>query len=118
MPLSWAAFFINMKLIVFILVVSLLLKWEELSTARKVLLIIIIVALWNYKKDKPEDHQIMSFDKPAACWEESLPLGNGRLGMTPDGGADKEVIVLNDITYWSGWEADYSNPKALEALPE
>ena len=118
MPLSWAAFFINMKLIVFILVVSLLLKWEELSTARKVLLIIIIVALWNYKKDKPEDHQTMSFDKPAACWEESLPLGNGRLGMTPDGGADKEVIVLNDITYWSGWEADYSNPKALEALPE
>ncbi len=38
------------------------------------------------------------FDKPAAQWEETLPLGNGRLGMTPDGGVEKEKIVLNDIT--------------------
>lgn len=58
------------------------------------------------------------FFRPAGCWEEALPLGNGRLGMMPDGGVDVETVVLNDITYWSGWEADYSNPKALEALPE
>lgn len=58
------------------------------------------------------------FSRPAASWEETLPLGNGRLGMMPDGGIEVENIVLNDITYWSGWEADYSNPKALEALPE
>ena len=58
------------------------------------------------------------FTRPASCWEETLPLGNGRLGMMPDGGVEVETVVLNDITYWSGWEADYSNPKALETLPE
>lgn len=58
------------------------------------------------------------FTRPASCWEETLPLGNGRIGMMPDGGVEVETVVLNDITYWSGWEADYSNPKALETLPE
>ena len=26
------------------------------------------------------------FDQPAQIWEETLPLGNGRIGMMPDGG--------------------------------
>ncbi|MBQ6083376.1 MAG: glycoside hydrolase family 95 protein [Bacteroidales bacterium] len=107
-----------MKFIAFIIIVITLLKWEKLGTARKLLLAVIVVLLWNHGKDNDKNHQKIAFDKPAACWEETLPLGNGRLGMMPDGGVDKETIVLNDITYWSGWEADYSNPKALEALPE
>ena len=41
-------------------------------------------------------------DQPAKRFEESFPLGNGRLGMMPDGGIAKETIVLNDITLWSG----------------
>ena len=57
-------------------------------------------------------------DKPAQIWEESFPLGNGHLGMMPDGGVDRETIVLNDITLWSGAPSDDSNPRALESLPE
>ena len=45
-------------------------------------------------------------------------MGNGHLGMMPDGGIDKETIVLNDITLWSGAPSDDSNPLALESLPE
>ncbi len=45
-------------------------------------------------------------------------MGNGHLGMMPDGGIDKETIVLNDITLWSGAPNDDSNPLALESLPE
>lgn len=58
------------------------------------------------------------FDKPAAQWEETLPLGNGRLGMTPDGGVEKEKIVLNDITLWSGSPQDANNYQAYKQLPE
>ena len=54
----------------------------------------------------------------AQIWEECYPLGNGHLGMMPDGGIDKENIVLNDITLWSGAPSDDSNPLALESLPE
>src|ERR1700733_2553540 len=58
------------------------------------------------------------YDKPASQWEETLPLGNGRLGMMPDGGISKESIVLNDITLWSGAPQDANNYNAYKSLPE
>lgn len=58
------------------------------------------------------------YKAPAAQWEESLPLGNGRLGMTPDGGVTHEKIVLNDITLWSGAPQDANNYEAYKKLPE
>ena len=45
-------------------------------------------------------------------------MGNGHLGMMPDGGVEKESIILNDITLWSGAPSNDSNPLALESLPE
>ncbi len=58
------------------------------------------------------------YDKPAEQWEETLPLGNGRLGMMPDGGIMKENIVLNDITLWSGAPQDANNYEAYKKLPQ
>lgn len=63
-------------------------------------------------------NNIMWSDAPAAHWEESYPLGNGRLGIMSDGGIDREHIVLNDISMWSGSEADYDNPEAAAYLPK
>ena len=57
------------------------------------------------------------YKEPAKMWEESLPLGNGRLGMTPDGGVINEKIVLNDITLWSGAPQDANNYNAYKSLP-
>src|ERR1700749_2252580 len=57
------------------------------------------------------------YDQPAGHWEETLPLGNGRLGMMPDGGVTKEKIVLNDITLWSGASQDANNYEAYKKLP-
>lgn len=58
------------------------------------------------------------YDQPAAVWEETLPLGNGRLGMMPDGGVMHEKIVLNDITLWSGSPQDANNYEAYKSLPK
>lgn len=58
------------------------------------------------------------FDKPATMWEETLPLGNGRLGMSIDGGVLHENIVLNEISLWSGGPQDADNPDAIKHLPE
>ncbi len=57
------------------------------------------------------------FDEPASMWEETSPLGNGRIGMMPDGGIDSETIVLNEISMWSGSKQDTDNPQAGWALP-
>src|ERR1700744_95222 len=58
------------------------------------------------------------YNKPSSQWEETLPMGNGRLGMMPDGGVSNENIVLNDITLWSGSSQDANNYGAYKRLPE
>ncbi|MBB6735009.1 glycosyl hydrolase family 95 catalytic domain-containing protein [Cohnella zeiphila] len=42
------------------------------------------------------------YDRPAADWSQSLPLGNGRIGLVSDGGLEAETWCLTEITYWSG----------------
>ena len=58
------------------------------------------------------------YDRPASCWVEALPLGNGRLGAMVYGGLQKETISINEETCWEGADIDRSNPKALEKLGE
>ena len=45
---------------------------------------------------------LMWYTKPAAQWEEALPVGNGRLGAMVYGRTNEEIIQLNEDTYWSG----------------
>ncbi len=42
------------------------------------------------------------YDKPAAVWEEAIPLGNGRIGAMVYGGAVQDLIKLNDDRLYSG----------------
>lgn len=64
-------------------------------------------------------HQLkVWYDRPAQKWEETIPLGNGRLGMMPDGGITTENIVLNDITLWSGAPQDANNYEAHKSLAQ
>lgn len=51
----------------------------------------------------------------ALCWNEALPLGNGRLGAMVYGGAESERICLNEDTLWSGYPGFYDNPGAVES---
>ena len=106
-----------MKLIVIIALIVLIFKWNDLGFFWKLITILLCVSLFKGNDDDAEEFNFF-FEEPAQCWEETLPLGNGRLGIMPDGGIENENIVLNDITLWSGKVADYSNPRAKEVLPE
>ncbi|GGI25852.1 glycoside hydrolase family 95 protein [Pedobacter mendelii] len=55
---------------------------------------------------------IVKFNKPASSFEESLPLGNGRLGALVYGNTAKERIALNEITLWSGGPQDANKDSA------
>ena len=72
----------------------------------------------NSETPNKTDNLNITFTSPAEMWEETLPLGNGRLGVMPDGGVTKETLVLNEETMWSGCEWDPSNPDAQKYLPE
>jgi alpha-L-fucosidase 2 len=43
------------------------------------------------------------YDKPAANWNEALPIGNGRLGGMVFGGVTEEHVQLNEDTLVSGF---------------
>lgn len=58
----------------------------------------------------------MLYDKPAPCWEEGLPIGNGRLGAMILGNCQREVISLNEDTLWSGFPRDYTDAQAFPYL--
>ena len=85
---------------------------------KHLLFIIPLFMFCGCQKQSPQLQWNLTHTAPAQLWEECLPLGNGHLGMMPDGGVEQETIVLNDITLWSGAPSDDSNPKALQSLPE
>ena len=60
----------------------------------------------------------IEFDKPAANWNEALPIGNGKLGGMVFGNPYIERIQLNEDSVWFGGKQDRINPSALEKLPE
>ena len=43
------------------------------------------------------------YNQPANFWEESLPVGNGRLGGMVFGEPESEIVFLNEDTLWSGF---------------
>ena len=52
-------------------------------------------------------HKI-AYTRPAASWQETMLLGNGKLGAMVYGNPDTELIHLNLDTLWSG-EPDYES---------
>ena len=48
------------------------------------------------------------YNHPAHAFEESMPIGNGKMGALIYGGTESDSIYLNDITLWTGQPV---NPK-------
>ena len=46
------------------------------------------------------------YDRPADYYEESLPIGNGKMGASIYGGISDNTIFLNDLTFWTGQPVD------------
>jgi alpha-L-fucosidase 2 len=58
------------------------------------------------------------FDEPATYFEETLVLGNGKMGATVFGGVSSEKIYLNDITLWSGGPYNPNNNPGIHKYVE
>lgn len=56
------------------------------------------------------------YDRPAAGFNEMLPLGNGRLGVMAGGGILSDLFHLNEDTLWAGRCAPEPRPEAQVAL--
>ena len=60
--------------------------------------------------------EFLWYDKPAANWNEALPLGNGSLGAMVFGGIAEERLSFNLDTLWSGRPEQTVNPALKNAL--
>ncbi|MDR1982137.1 MAG: glycoside hydrolase family 95 protein, partial [Tannerellaceae bacterium] len=61
------------------------------------------------EKEQEPSNLTLWYNRPAAAWEEALPVGNGHLGAMVFGKTDDEVLQLNDNTLYSGEPASARN---------
>ena len=62
-----------------------------------------------------EDRKLW-YASPAKHWLEALPVGNSQLGGMVFGGVAREVIALNEETFWSGGPHNNNSDHALPHL--
>lgn len=69
----------------------------------KILLLITAMTVCSaaYSQIQTDRNQLW-YDKPAANWNEALPIGNGFIGGMVFGSLEKERIQLNESTIWAG----------------
>lgn len=58
------------------------------------------------------------YNRPAAYWEEALPLGNGRLGAMVSGSVAIDTIQLNEDTFWGQSPNSNYNANARNVLSQ
>jgi len=73
---------------------------------KQLLLITTILAFAEVANAQQQAPMVLEYNKPATYFEESLPIGNGKLGALIYGGSDDNLIYLNDITLWTGKPVD------------
>jgi alpha-L-fucosidase 2 len=61
---------------------------------------------------------LLWYTKPAAKWEDALPVGNGRLGGMVFGRMEEERIQLNEDTWWTGGPYSTVVKGGYKSLPE
>ena len=85
---------------------------------KHLLTILALMATWSGTAQTQSAMRLF-YNQKAQYFEESLPIGNGKLGALVYGGADTCLIHLNDITLWTGKPVDHNEGKdAAQWIPE
>jgi len=83
----------------------------------KRLLFVMVCSAFSGKVIAQSNH-VLWYNQPAEFFEETLVLGNGKMGATVFGGVESDKIYLNDITLWSGEPVNANmNPEAYKNIP-
>ncbi len=72
-----------------------------MNTAKKIT-IVLACATMTAQASVITQPMKLWYDTQAKYFEESLPIGNGKLGALVYGGPDDNLLYLNDITMWTG----------------
>jgi len=85
---------------------------------KKISFLVIALMFMHVSGTYAQSDHILWYNQPATYFEESLVLGNGRMGACVFGGVNSDKIFLNDATLWSGEPVNANmNPEAYKNLP-
>jgi len=87
-----------------------------MNLAQKKILFFFCFTLSGLSLFAQTDQQVR-FNSPANHFTESVPVGNGRLGAMVFGNPNRERIVLNEISMWSGGVENPNRNDAAAHLP-
>ncbi|MBT31778.1 MAG: hypothetical protein CMO01_19135 [Thalassobius sp.] len=101
---------------------------RKTNTLKQLLLLLLLPSLASLYSCQPTEKEtpsntatserIMWYKKPAEYFEETLVLGNGKMGASVFGGVNSDMIYLNDATLWSGEPVEPNmNPDAHKYIP-
>ena len=62
----------------------------------------IIFCFLTFFDARAQDRNLLRYEKPAANWNEALPIGNGHIGAMVFGGLLQDRVQLNENTVWAG----------------
>ena len=82
-----------------------------------ILMLLLAVCLTSYAQN--QQPMRLWYNRPALYFEESLPIGNGKLGALVYSGTDTCTLHFNDITLWTGRPVDHhEGAGAAKWIPE
>ncbi len=68
--------------------------------------LLLSLLFFNMLSAQSQAPMTLWYERPADYYEESLLIGNGKLGASIFGGIEDNIIYLNDITLWTGKPVD------------
>lgn len=74
-----------------------------------------LTSTWAQVAPKPLE---LWYDKPAANWNEAMPIGNGKLAAMVFGGIKQERIQLNEETIWAGEPGNNIIPNVYDDIQQ
>jgi alpha-L-fucosidase 2 len=78
----------------------------------------LVGLLFSFELALTQSNNQLWYKQPAQYFEETLVLGNGKMGASVFGGVTTDKIFLNDATLWSGEPVNANmNPEAYKNLP-
>jgi len=84
----------------------------------KILLSLLLLFSIKSFAQKTSDKLSLWYDKPAANWNEALPIGNGRLAAMVFGDLNNERLQLNEETIWAGEPGNNIPENAYESIQQ
>src|SRR5262245_54257425 len=90
-----------------------------LAIRKDLLLLLLLIFPFSLIAQQPASNPMrLWYNKPAANWNEALPIGNGHLAAMVFGDVTNERLQLNEETIWAGEPGNNIIPNVYDSIQQ